>query len=57
MIRSLLGVGDGVILAIIDLTRPCGLRVRTEFNDSGLGAGKYTDRAKLMPQLLRTECG
>jgi len=40
-----------------DFTGPCGLRVRTEINYLGLGVGKYTDRAKLMPQLLRTKCG
>jgi len=48
MIRSLLGVGDGVILAIIDLTRPCGLRMRTD---------RYTDMPKLLPHLLRIKRG
>jgi len=57
MIRSLLGVGDGVILAMICMTRPCGLRMRTVFINVGLGAGRYTDMPKLMPHLLRITCG
>jgi len=57
MIRSLLGVGDGVILAMIYLTRPCGLRMRTVLINLGLGAGRYTDMPNLMPQLLRIKCG
>jgi len=52
MIRSLLGVGDGIILAMIGLTGTYGLRMGTVLNYLILGAGRYTDRPEFMPQLI-----
>jgi len=37
-----------------DLIGPCGLRMRTGFYYSDLGAGRDTDRC---PQMRRTQCG
>jgi len=47
MIISLLGVGDGVILAMIYWTGPLGSRMQTVFNNLGSCAGRYTDVPKL----------